>query len=452
MINNLHNHKENGLSLVVFALGLAALLGFAALAIDLGISNNIQNELQKITTTAALVGALEMEPDELGNIDEPAAQQAAVDAFREGCDYIPMLGNAVLVNPLTNATSLNDTSFIQTIAESRAVRLQTRAEVNTFFMAVIGIKSLQVNAQAAAINNPAYPELNLPAPGGSVIAADIKDPVGGTNNNIYKGVAGNEAAFILGPPDDVPVALGPGGSVELRTPAPIIDGPGPDIYVKEIGDLEGYYLYVLADDGAGGIDIINISCTGVPSENALANPLPTAAGVYMDSNDSYKFYGSGLFDLATDCSTGPSASNYTGQVRNANGIIIVDDNAEDGILSSDLSRSVFMPGEHSSTSPGADIDSIAVLHHSRSIDFNSPDTDGDGLVDPFEYLLGTNENVADTDADGIDDGDEMAGSNGFITNPRVGDTDGDGVNDGTEITNGTNPLFAGNNGDDYDDD
>lgn len=449
----INQQKEKGLSMVVFALGLAALLGFAALAIDLGISNNIQNELQKVTTTAALVGALEMEPDAMGNINPADAQDAAVQSFTDSINAIPMLGSAVLVNPATNATGLpapGDAAvgnFVTTSLTSRAVRLQSRARVPTFFMAVIGIKTLQINAQAAAINCPAYPQLNLPAPAGSILDADIRDPVGGANSNIYKATAPNEAAFILGFPDDVPVALGPGGSVKLALPAPIVDGPGPDIYIKEVGDLEGYYLYIGIDDG--GEQWVNISCTGTPTENALANIGGTAAGAYADSNGQYKFYGSGMFDLSQACA-GPGIA-YGGDIKNGTRLYIVDDNVEDGILSSDLNRAVMMVGEHSSSSPGADIDSVAILHHSRVIDYDAPDTDGDGLVDPYEFILGTDPNNPDTDGDGISDGIEISGTNGFITNPRVADTDGDGMNDGAEVAGGTNPLFATQVVGDFDD-
>lgn len=447
-MNRRYIEDKSGLSMVVFALGLAALLGFAALAIDLGISNNIQNELQKITTTAALVGALEMEPDNNGNIDELAARQAALDAFNTGIASIPMLSAAVIVNPVGGATTTTNPNFIQSISSSRAIRIQTRAQVPTFFMAVIGIRSLQVNAQSAAISCPAYPQINLPPPSGSIVSSDIRDAIG-NNSNVFMGTAPNQAAFILGSPDNVPVALGPGGSVELRMPAPIVDGPGPDIYVKETGDLEGYYIYAGIDNNDDNIadELVNISCTGIPSENAMqVTTDSTAAGAYADNNNHYKFYGSGLFDLGVTCTGNPAgATKYNASVRNATNIIIIDDGEESGILSSDLYTPVALLGEHSSTSPGADIDSIAVLHHSRTIDFNAPDTDGDGLVDDYEFLIGTNENNNDTDADTIVDGDEISGANGFVTNPRVADTDGDGVNDGQEITNGTNPLYASMN-------
>jgi hypothetical protein len=64
-------------------------------------------------------------------------------------------------------------------------------------------------------------------------------------------------------------------------------------------------------------------------------------------------------------------------------------------------------------------------------DPENPDTDGDGLTDGEEVLIYmTNPLVADTDGDGLSDGDEV---NVYFTNPLIGDTDGDGLLDGTEI-------------------
>lgn len=66
------------------------------------------------------------------------------------------------------------------------------------------------------------------------------------------------------------------------------------------------------------------------------------------------------------------------------------------------------------------------------------DTDGDGLLDSDEALLGTDPNNPDTDGDGITDGQEVA----LGTNPLVFDTDGDGLGDGDEVLLGTDPLNA----------
>lgn len=64
------------------------------------------------------------------------------------------------------------------------------------------------------------------------------------------------------------------------------------------------------------------------------------------------------------------------------------------------------------------------------------DSDGDGLTDDEEAILGTDPFNPDTDGDGLSDGDEI---NVYGTNPLNPDTDGDGVDDKTEIDNGTDP-------------
>ena len=70
---------------------------------------------------------------------------------------------------------------------------------------------------------------------------------------------------------------------------------------------------------------------------------------------------------------------------------------------------------------------------------DNKDSDNDGLTDDEEKELGTDPNKADTDGDGIKDGDEVSGDgnkfDGKPTDPTKADTDGDEVNDGTEVNN-----------------
>jgi hypothetical protein len=63
-----------------------------------------------------------------------------------------------------------------------------------------------------------------------------------------------------------------------------------------------------------------------------------------------------------------------------------------------------------------------------------PDVDGDGLDAAEEALRGTSDTDADSDDDGLSDGDEV---NGTATDPTTPDTDGDGLYDGTEVGNTT---------------
>ena len=52
------------------------------------------------------------------------------------------------------------------------------------------------------------------------------------------------------------------------------------------------------------------------------------------------------------------------------------------------------------------------------------------------FDAGTNPISADSDGDGLSDGNELLD---LDTNPKLADTDGDGSNDNTEVGAGTNP-------------
>lgn len=68
------------------------------------------------------------------------------------------------------------------------------------------------------------------------------------------------------------------------------------------------------------------------------------------------------------------------------------------------------------------------------------DTDGDGLNDDEEQILGTSTTVPDTDKDGLSDYDEVRV---YQTDPLKEDTDGDTYKDGDEVKNGYNPAGPG---------
>jgi len=68
------------------------------------------------------------------------------------------------------------------------------------------------------------------------------------------------------------------------------------------------------------------------------------------------------------------------------------------------------------------------------------DQDNDGLSALEEFDAGTNPFVADTDEDGIKDGEELIeGEDGFITSPLLADSDGDSLSDAVEIVVGSDP-------------
>lgn len=73
------------------------------------------------------------------------------------------------------------------------------------------------------------------------------------------------------------------------------------------------------------------------------------------------------------------------------------------------------------------------------------DNDADGLTNLEEFQQLTHPNIADSDLDGINDGDEV---NTYNTNPLNQDSDGDGLVDGDEVTlHSTDPLSTDTDGD-----
>jgi hypothetical protein len=87
----------------------------------------------------------------------------------------------------------------------------------------------------------------------------------------------------------------------------------------------------------------------------------------------------------------------------------------------------------------------------------NPDTDGDGLPDGYEvFVLGTDPLLSDSDWNGVSDGDEDFDGDGLTnyqeylygTDPFNPDTDGDGLTDGEEVHSyGTDPLNPDSDGD-----
>ncbi len=71
----------------------------------------------------------------------------------------------------------------------------------------------------------------------------------------------------------------------------------------------------------------------------------------------------------------------------------------------------------------------------------SSDEDKDGLIRRLELQIGTNPTDADTDQDGLKDGDEFLA---YQTSPLNKDTDGDGTKDNVEVNRKSNPLGPGN--------
>ncbi|MDB6080603.1 MAG: cell envelope biosis protein OmpA [Akkermansiaceae bacterium] len=100
-------------------------------------------------------------------------------------------------------------------------------------------------------------------------------------------------------------------------------------------------------------------------------------------------------------------------------------------------QTVYAQGSPSASNPNGDVAGMNayVLRITSAVN-PATDTDGDGITDADEIANGLNPVEADSDADGVPDGQEF---NTLFTNPLSKDSDGDGFTDGLEVAYGTDP-------------
>ncbi len=449
--------KRKGSSVIILVFSLFALMGLASFALDLGLILNQRYELQKAVETAALIAASEYEPFESGgNFTKPTAGQITNSTTGNAAlHYLALLDTNQVIQGIGVAPTVNLN------IPSRAVRVQADATLKTYFLQVLGVNSVTVPARAAAVNLPVYLSGKFPVPTGSILRGDstgtggyldtdIRQPLGSTGGGLTTTVFNQNADFndIYGPPDGRVLSLGPGGYITIKLPATLVDGKGFDFAIYERGHAEGYFVYAGIDvddtdtDGdapnpyidasipGDGIKWVNISCTGVPlyvNKNELIGCHQTQVTINGAVSTDFKFYGSGYFELGSKCTTSGGTDIYnatavgaTPRLGNIKYLKIIDDNREDGFLiqptfgiATPSAIPMLIPGEHSTFSPGADIDAIEIFHHSRLISLGdySTDSDGDGLIDIVENIYGFNDGSADSDADGVNDLTEFWGYN-----------------------------------------
>lgn len=126
---------------------------------------------------------------------------------------------------------------------------------------------------------------------------------------------------------------------------------------------------------------------------------------------------------------------------------------------------------HATVKPSGSSDAIARDSTSLTVIRADGDLDEDGLANEREVSLGTGLRTADTDADGLADGEEvhtyetspasndsdgdglsdLAEIRDHQTNPTQSDTDDDGLADSRELTENTNPNVPDTDGDGLDD-
>lgn len=347
----LNRKNKQGISLVMVVMGLATLLGFAALAIDMGNAFNVQNELQKSTTTAALAGAAAFNPNATASVNFNTIKAAVQSTFDLTKNSESTLASAQIVGN------------IQVDSKSGAVRFQTKAEAQTYFIGILGIKTLEVNASAGAMNYPsAFKVMNVL----TGIPANQQKPT----------LAFAESLTATGPAVKF-YNLPPSRKIQLVCTLPMVNSPGSEISVVEAGNLDGYFVFV-SNSPTG--PWYNISGTGVSTLAPVGGV--SAPGPQLDDPaipDVFKFYGSGEFDL-----------EGTG-MENARYVVILSDNKTDGYLATDYSYQAALPVDPLiNENDGCEIDAARIHQHSISITYDdlTKDTNGDGYIDAYDKIMG----------------------------------------------------------------
>lgn len=425
MIKNIEIKKDTkkSASTIVFVIFFFFMfLIFAAFGVDGTITLANRAELQYATEQAALAGASAFTSSkdaitgttaDVYTARRTAAEQAATSAFN-------LLNKGSLKNSTIEVSFPEDTSL--------RIHVATTMISQPFFLSFFGVAGINLSADAYATSEPLAVSssygtavnwitqsasylsdiLSITAnDSGTILTTNYRDTVIlrplGSNATISTSASFNSAEAtvpmfsLINSADNHPLSLGPGGFITIKLPAPIIDKPGPDLYIREAGDaLEGYFVfagidvnpydpYVDAKKRGSGISWINISCSAAIHPGFGGTPEVPESDTPANVNIAYnaltnstvlgyqnKFYGSAYFDLSDSCITG--STNGISVVKY---IRIIDDNQETAFVSSpeDVINNVnprhfyktMLYGESSTSTAGADIDQVVVLNHVKLI-------------------------------------------------------------------------------------
>jgi len=131
------SHAESGQAMVMVALSLVVILGFAAFAVDIGHVAVQKSELQNAADAAALAGVVEISSN-------PITKKTAED---KAIEYAHSNG----MSAVTNGVPLNgDTVSATATLSTKQLRVECTRTVDYYFAGVLGFKSKVVTAIAVA--------------------------------------------------------------------------------------------------------------------------------------------------------------------------------------------------------------------------------------------------------------------------------------------------------------
>ncbi len=156
------NNKRRGNVVVMTTVAMTTILGFSALAIDVGNLCMTKSELQRTADAAALAGAAGLISDNLlkANYDPRPDASVQIDTYalmnRSGGNGMIVSSNDIVIghldDPLDSTESLDLAMSTYNAVEVTVRRdAQHNGAVDTFFASILGIGSVDLEAKATAI-------------------------------------------------------------------------------------------------------------------------------------------------------------------------------------------------------------------------------------------------------------------------------------------------------------
>jgi len=387
--------RKESSTVVYLIFFFAVILAFCAFAVDATYVYTVRSKLQNATEAAALAGA-------------SVFNQQSAGMFLVILDKTNSTFNLFKQDNLKAAKA----DIVDVSASHRQVLVKSSIVCEPFFLSFLGVSGIKLNAAASAVSEKLQVSAN---PGvvdwitaNATYRSDVISDANANGTGVKSASDRYRDTAILPPIGNSPstsvnsetglmrfdfldalvagkaLSLGPGGYITMRLPVPIVDKPGPDLFIEEVGSsVEGYFVfagldkdptnpYVEHDRPGSGIMWVNISCTGTPPTRVDSNNVIGAYSVTDVTSPAYgqtKFYGSGNFDIGASCS---APDNYTG-VSMVKYIRIIDDNDESAFVKNTIGTidstyyRTYMYGESSTPTAGADIHSVQVLNHVRLV-------------------------------------------------------------------------------------
>ena len=131
--------KQEGFVLAVLAIVLVALVGFVALAVDIGVLYSARTSAQGVADAAALAGAFTF----INDTQSPQPQTASDNALQVA------LNNSILGQPVA-AGDVN----VNVDVGNRRVTVDVQSTQNTYFARALGVQTANVGVEAVAEASP----------------------------------------------------------------------------------------------------------------------------------------------------------------------------------------------------------------------------------------------------------------------------------------------------------